>query len=138
MISTDSNIYLSQKITFLMEMNVKTTPIKGTTTHAKRDGTVLMMIFAILVDQIVVSQDLDSMKFAMIIKIAKMDFIVPINVMLVEGTTCADPSPENTAISQSAIRITNVRKGNTVTRGTVLESLMPIVVEVKEFNRKQT
>ena len=78
------------------------------------------------------------MKFAMIIKIAKMDYIVPINVMLVEGTTCADPSQKNTAISQFAIRITNVQKGNTATRGTVLESLMPIVVEVKEFNRNKT
>ena len=74
------------------------------------------------------------MKFAMIIKIAKMDFIAPINVMLVEGTTCADPYPRNTAILQSAIRIMNVKKENTATRRTVLESLMPIVVEVKEFN----
>ena len=121
-----------------METNVKTTPIKGITTHAKKDGTVLMMIFAILVDQIVVSQGLDSTKFATIIKIAKMGFIAPINVMLGEGTTCADPSLKNTAISQSAIRITNVQRENTVTKGTVQESLMQIVVEVKEFNRHKT
>ena len=114
-----------------MEMNARTIPTSGTIIPAKRDGTALMMIFAILEDWIVVNQNWSSMTFVTTTKIAREIFIVRINGMLVDVTTCADQFQRNTAILRSVIRTMIARKESFVMSETALASSMLIVAEVK-------